>query len=271
MPAKLTLTYLRDVAQDSFDRAKANAERRNIPVKLARKSFSDAPVMMSNAAVREAQTISDDPDFCVLERYDAMRAWAAFVSFDLRKSSKRATRIGPRDTYITMHTYMPTMLEVIKGMGGTVVGLRGDGAIAMLGVVKLDDPKRRVQTDEGERAAGLGCECGQGLVECVVDVINPVLAKGGVEAGLAVGVGVDVGEFVATRIGIERAYDLTAYGDCVNKACHRSDHGHNRVVVTNDVRVMFPEGKGGKTTFPDVPNQTDAYFLKYPDYYRAIR
>lgn len=271
MITTITLEELREFAQDSFDRAKENAERRQIPVKLARhKSFSD-PVMLSNHAVAESYSISDDEDFSEIDRYDGMRAWAALLSFDLRRSSNRATRIGPRNTYITMHTYLPTMLQVIKSAEGTVVGLRGDGAIAMFGLVKLNSSADKVTPKQAEDAASLACDCGQALVDCVVKVVNPVLEKGEVEAGLEVGIGVDVGEFVATKIGIERAYDLTAYGDCVNRACHRSDHGHNRVVVTNNVQRMFPTVKGGKTTFPAVPNQKDAYFLKYPSDYRAIK
>ncbi len=140
----------------------------------------------------------------------------------------------------------------------------------MFGVVKIADDNEVTQ-EAATEAAGKVCRCGQALVECVEKVINPVLAAGGVEAEMFVGVGVDVGDFVATRIGIEHAYDLTAYGECVDTACHRSDHGWNRVVVTNKVQRMFPTGKGGKTLFPAVPSQKDAYFLKYPPDYCVLK
>jgi len=191
----------------------------------------------------------------------------------MRKSTSRAVSIGPKDTFITMHVYLPTLLRVIKKSRGTIVGMRGDGAFAMFGSVAIEssEPEAEVGSEKATEASRLACDCGAALITAITDAVNPVLVNGGVRGEIEIGVGIDVGDFVATRIGIERAYELTAYGYCVNNACHRSDHGHNRVVVTNKVRKMFPSSPGGQTKFSDVPSQKDAYFLKFPDSHKPLK
>ncbi len=92
--------------------------------------------MVKYAKSYGAELLGDQPGYSELATFRGMKAWGALLSFDLRKSTTRALRVGPRDTFITMHTYIPTMLSIVSSADGIIVGLRGDGAIACFGLVE---------------------------------------------------------------------------------------------------------------------------------------
>jgi hypothetical protein len=217
----------------------------------------------------DAQMLSHEPGYTDIEQFEGVRAWGALLAFDLRKSTERALRIGARDTYITMHTYIPTMLKLIGAVDGRIVGLRGDGAIACFGLVDLGVKAKTVTSEEAASAVGRACDCGDAMVKAVQKAVNPVLREGGVEGNLRIGVGIDVGEIVATNIGLGKANELTAYGNCVNKACKRS-FGNDMVVLTREAKRMFPTAVGGRTRFPAYPDKEDAYILRYPEDYSTV-
>jgi hypothetical protein len=168
-----------------------------------------------------------------------------------------------------MHTYLPTMLSLVAAVDGITVGLRGDGAIACFGLVDVTAREEEpVTTEEAETAVRAACKCGDAMVRAIDAVVNRVLERGGVRGGLQMGVGIDVGNIVATNIGLGGATELTAYGNCVNKCCERS-FGNNMVVLTLEARRMFPKGGGG-TQFERYPNKDDAYILRYPESYTTL-
>jgi hypothetical protein len=86
---------------------------------------------------------------------------------------------------------------------------------------------------------------------------------------LQLGVGIDVGNIVATNIGLGVASELTAYGDCVNKCCKRSC-GNNIVILTQEAKRMFPKSEGGRTKFRPYKGEPDAFILRYPSTYKTL-
>src|SRR5262249_4851755 len=152
----------------------------------------------------------------------------------------------PHATYITMHTFLPTMLSIVANVDGIVVGLRGDGAIACIGMVD-SSPEREgeeLTNQKAARAVAKACQCGGAMVKAIDRGVNRVLREAGVEGGLQMGVGIDAGGFVATNIGLGNARDLTAYGDCVNAACKLSSVDNNSVMLTHYAKGIFPTKKG---------------------------
>jgi class 3 adenylate cyclase len=220
------------------------------------------------AMTDNGRVLSNEPGYDDLPPYHGIKAWCAMLSFDLRKSSQRALEIGARDTYITMHTFLPTMLAVVAKANGIVVGLRGDGAIACFGLVETTTGNR-VTPDQAEKAVSLACDCGDAMVKTVQQVVNPLLVENEIKGNLMIGVGIDVGDIVGTNIGLGRAQDRTAYGNCVNNACKRS-YGNDEVILTYRAQDMFPTNKGGKTSFPKYPGRDDAYILRYPPGYKTV-
>jgi hypothetical protein len=274
----VSLALLLRTAQESFDRAKEAADA----IRLSAAPFEAFGEIVKNAAYRtkalREQMLSDKPQYERLKPYMGLKAWGALASFDLRKSSELATLVSPRDMYLVMHTYLPTCLAVVEQSGGVVVGLRGDGAIVCFGLVDVGEGQA-VNRQQAETAVTAACDCGDAIVKAMQKVINPVLAREQIRKGkelvgvgrgqLQVGIGIDVGEIVATRIGLGGANELTAYGVAVNHCCKRS-YGNDMVILTKRAKDTFPEATGGRTGFRLYPDKTDDYILRYPDDYNTL-
>lgn len=246
----------------TFDAIKTFAEERLNEAVHASVSiqFSEIERYAKSAQTRslEASSIGDVPAYNVLECGYGVAANAVIVSVDLRASSKRAIEIGPKDTYISMHTFLSTMAEIVRHAGGLIVGLRGDGLIAGFGVKDKDDPD--ANWEEGPRAAKRGTHCGKAMIEAVDDIINPLLVSESIEGGLQIGVGVSAGEVVITRIGLRCANEVTAYGPPVNQACHLTERS-TRIRLHRNAYSLFPTSKEGKLRFLC---RNGAYLVKYP-------
>jgi len=80
------------------------------------------------------------------------------------------------------------------------------------------------------------------MLDVVRTIINPLLEVNDIEGGLKVGVGIDVGEIVVTRIGLPGSFDLTVYGDSVNTAAHLADEASGQMLITPEADDLFPSG-----------------------------
>lgn len=259
MPIALIADLL-TFAQDCLDEAEKAAKT----IRLS--TFNES---IKCAKSYRGRLLADEPGYSEVKTFWGMRAWGALLAFDLRKSTDRALELGPRDTYLTMHTYLPTMLSLIDSAEGIVVGLRGDGAIACFGLVDLTTEDEKVSSEQATDAVRQACRCGDAMVKAIDAVVNKVLEKAGIRGGMQVGVGIDVGKIVATNIGFGSASELTAYGNCVNKCCKRSC-GNNMVILTQEAKRMFPKSEGGKTEFYRYKGEPDAFILRYPSTYKTL-
>jgi hypothetical protein len=265
-----TLEELFAIAQDAFQQASEAADR----IRLRR--FTESLKYARTKSARlGARLLAHEPAVEELEDFWGMKAWGSLLSFDMRDSSKLAVDTSPREMYVIMHTYLSTMLKVVENAKGIVVGLRGDGAIVTFGLVEIGEGKPDVTPEQAEQAVSRACDCGDALVQAMKKVVNPVLNRGGIQIRLPgrntlqIGVGIDVGDIVATKIGLGEAHDFTAYGTAVNHCCKRS-FGSNEVVLTKRAKDMFPKKKDGRTKFSKHPTKEDSYILHYPDTYRTV-
>lgn len=164
----------------------------------------------------------------------------AVLFVDMRNSTKRAQTIGPENTFLTMHAYIPALLEVIKFYNGKVVDIMGDGIMAFFGGKKSDMAKVIAV-----KKAGL---CGKDMLRVVDEVVNKILQEEKIQWDIDIGVGVDYGNVIVTKIGIQEFYDVKAFGDCVNKASKYSN-GRHQVKVSKQVKEIWPSSKAGKMKF----------------------
>jgi len=248
-----------DLAQECF--AKANMGAQVMQLNESRERSLKAS---------SAQMIQDLPRFAELTNFYGAKAWAAILSVDLRRSSNRAVEIGARGTYLTMHTYLPIMAELVGKAEGVIVGLRGDGLFAAFGFTELDGSEPQVTSEVAGQAVQNASRCGKAMIEAVQEIINPILAENGIHGqktrDLAIGVGIDVGDIVVTRIGLESASETTAYGASVNRACKFAD-GHNIIRVSHAAHEMYPTGKNGRIKFRRVEG---SYIVNYPSDMRML-
>ncbi len=209
---------------------------------------------MKRRGITSSISIVDNPRFAVLKHATGQLAWAVVLAVDLRNSTSRAMRVGAEATYLTMHTFLPTMEYLIGKAGGQVIGLRGDGLFAGFGVTEVEEGKETFTPTIAEDAASKSVECGRGMLEAIVDVINPLFQTESLDADLAIGVGIDSGKVIITRIGLETANEVTAYGPCVNNACKKAD-GNNEIYVSSTVWNYYPKSKGGLVRFSLIGNK----------------
>ncbi len=207
----------------------------------------------------------------VLERFEGFQAFATVLSVDLRKSSQRAVEVGARGTYITIHTYLPTMAWIVEKCRGTVSGLRGDGLCAVFGMFNIqngDTPTAEHRTESVADAR----DCATTMVEAVEEMIGPHLLEFNIgsksrDKRMQVGVGIDLGKVVITTIGSEKSQETTAYGPPVNNACKLHD-GNSEIRLTSGARDSFPTSKNGKANL--VPRSSTSgmryYLLSIPEY-----
>lgn len=170
------------------------------------------------------------------------QTWAVILSVDMVGSSRRAERIGPRDTYVTMHTYLPVM-AYLAARRGRVVGLRGDGLFAAFGLKEVDGEYEAVTGDAVSEAVANAARTGRAMIEAC-DILGGVLEDNDVEGGISVRVGIDSGNIVVTRIGLDDAQEITAYGTAVNNACKMRNDG--RVTVSHRTNRLWNGTPGGK-------------------------
>lgn len=247
----MDIVDVKEFAQEQLQRAKAFA--REIQFKEA--AFVKQFVLNRSAEVRAS--LADDPEFDRLPVGAGIAAWTAIAAIDLRESTALADILGPRDTYLLTHTLLPTLAHVCKNMDGCVMNFRGDGLFASFGLHKLKNSgigavPTHPQMEQSKRDA---VACGLALIEATTDAVQVVLQDDDIDANLAVGVGVDCGEVVVTRVGWMTANELTAYGRPVNRACKLST-GKNELYVSDNIVSDYPTGPKGTIRFS---RQTDGY------------
>jgi len=238
----VTLLEIKAFASEQLERAKKFATRIQFTEKSA----------MSNTWLEESRSIrasiSDDPEFSKLEYSEGRATWTSIMSIDLRDSTKLADQITPRNMYLTMHTLLPTLAYICEHSGGEVMNFRGDGLFAAFGLKKIDTTEDEPTSEEKLNANRDSVVCGLRLIQSISSAIEVVLSDDGIDVDLHAGVGIDCGHATVTRIGWMSAGELTAYGSCVNEACHLAN-GRDKVVVSGRVTDLYPSGEGGRLSF----------------------
>lgn len=249
-------------AYEQFELAKTGSEA--IKLSLNAETISRNEMVTERYGAFSAKALGDNPDFSSLEMGYGKSVWAVVLAVDLRRSTNREIRIGPKKTHLTMHTYLPTMINLVGQWNGSVVGLRGDGLIAQFGeteIIKNDNTD--VDPKTATKAAKQAVRCGKSMIETIDEIINPLLEQNDIESGLAVGVGIHHSNLVVTRIGHLTASELTAYGPAVNKASKFSDRT-NQIHLTAAVRDLYPKVKGGRVGFRPVGGGNSGLVVDFP-------
>jgi len=207
-----------------------------------------------DAAIFESIAISDAiPGYEAqkLEFGEFNKDYFAVLFIDMRGSTKRAMTIGPEKTFLSMHAFIPAMLKVVEYYNGYVIDLMGDGIMVFFG-----GKKSTISKVEAAQNAGL---CGLDMLSTLDKVVNPILIDDGITYRISCGVGVDIGEVIVTKIGINSAFDVKAFGNCINIASKYSNES-NKVKVSKAVRKKWPSGEGGKIHFVSFDNG-DGYVI----------
>ncbi|MBQ9742427.1 MAG: adenylate/guanylate cyclase domain-containing protein [Ruminococcus sp.] len=223
---------------------------------IAKKNVEEQRRMFEHSAVSAISDVIPDFEADKLEfgSYDKGNFAVLFV--DMRDSTARAQAIGAEKTFLTMHIYLTALLEVVKHYHGKVIDIMGDGLMVFWGGREAREKENMVKTIAIQNA-GL---CGRDMLIIREQVINEIIQKENLGANINIGIGVTFDSVIVTKIGIPSAYDVKAFGDCINVASKYSNKVNNQVKVSRKVREEWPKSKGGKISFAPVQGE-DAYIL----------
>ena len=197
---------IKEFARERFEEANTASQAIQFSFDGPKRYSKSAGEMLSGSA---PYSIGYDPRFLKLSTSKGVGGWGVILSVDLRRSSQRADTIEPDDTYLTMHTYLPTMAEIAAKAEGKIGGLRGDGLFAIFGFTEYvkNQPKPDISPAVAKSAIQNATRCGKGMIEAVTEIINPLLDENRILSGLAIGVGICVGDVVVTQIGVADAVE----------------------------------------------------------------
>ncbi|RKI56901.1 adenylate/guanylate cyclase domain-containing protein [Corallococcus sp. AB049A] len=187
--------------------------------------------------------------------------WATSLFVDMRGSTKRALSLGAKKTYLTMHALLPVFSHLVEEQEGFIVGFRGDGLFAVFGINEDGGNPLPLNKHKHVREAAI---CGAQMIEATYAAINPALETLDIEPINGIGVGVDEGDIIITRIGLGSMYDLTAYGDSVNNASKLCSDSFNEVILSNSAEDLFPSGINGQVTTTPHSGKTQGMVMNFP-------
>ena len=180
----------------------------------------------------------------------------AVLFADMRGSTLRAKTVGAEKTFLTMHVFLTALLEVVKHYHGKVIDIMGDGIMVFWGGKEAREKENMINS-KAVQNAGL---CGRDMLVIRENVINRIVLNEQLGSKIDIGIGVTFDKVIVTKIGIQDAYDVKAFGDCINVASEYSSKVTNKVKVSKKIKNLWPEGKGGRICFSSIQGE-DAYYL----------
>ena len=149
----------------------------------------------------------------VLERTDddlrlgGSRDLGTVMFTDLRGFTPFSESTAPQQLIELLNEYFGEMIDAIFAHGGTLVGYRGDGLLAVFGApIPLDD--------HADRSLAAARE----MLDVRLPRFNRWLRAHGLGDGFAMGIGLNSGHFMSGNVGSPRRLEYTVHGDTVNNA-----------------------------------------------------
>lgn len=146
------------------------------------------------------------------------------LQVDMRNSTYLA-RKGEKKLFLTMYVFLTSLLKVIEEYEGKVVDIMGDGILVFFG-----GKKTNLNMEEAIKKAYL---CGKDMLEVRQKVINPIIKKDNMME-IDLGVGIDYGEVLVTKVGISECYDMMAYGECIDNV-DRDSKNQNELHASKEI------------------------------------
>jgi len=178
----------------------------------------------------------------VLERTDddlrlgGSRDVGTVMFTDLRGFTSFSEATAPHRVIEVLNEYFSEMIDAIFGHGGTLVGYRGDGLLAVFGApIPIED--------HADRSLAAARE----MLEVRLPRFNRWLGEHGPGHGFAMGIGLNSGHFMSGNVGSARQLEYTVHGDTVNTAARlesMTKAAHRSILVAESTRhaLLHPPG-----------------------------
>lgn len=178
----------------------------------------------------------------VLERTDddlrlgGSRDVGTVMFADLRGFTSFSESNAPHRVIELLNEYFSEMIDAIFGHGGTLVGYRGDGLLAVFGApIPIEDHADR------------SLDAAREMLEVRLPRFNHWLGEHGLGPGFAMGIGLNSGHFMSGNVGSARQLEYTVHGDTVNIASRlesMTKKAHRSILVAESTRdaLLRPSG-----------------------------
>jgi adenylate cyclase len=147
---------------------------------------------------------------------------------DLRGFTAFCESTSPQGVIELLNDYFGEMIDAIFAHGGTLVGYRGDGVLAVFGAPIESE-------DHADRALAAARE----MVGVRLHRFNGRIREQGLGRGFAMGIGLNSGRFMSGNVGSARRLEYTVHGDTVNTAARLQEmtkSARHPVLVSESVR-----------------------------------
>ncbi len=173
---------------------------------LQRKN-SNATVLTSKKQIRDIKDGLTMPEITSLRIGSAKRMIAAVLFFDLKDFTQIVSKMENEKVLTILNIVIPRMMDIVKWWQGEIEKNTGDGIMAIFGTETRND--LLIARDALESAMTMRY--------FMVSDVNPKLLEIGLPP-LHFRIGIDMGELLISRIGIEKNNFLAVVGDAGNRA-----------------------------------------------------
>jgi adenylate cyclase len=140
-------------------------------------------------------------------RLAGRRGVGTIMFTDVRGFTTFSESTPPERVLEVLNEYFDEVIDAIFGWGGTLVGYRGDGLLAVFGAPIAFE-------DHADRALSASRE----MLDVRLPRFNAWLGSQGIGGGFRIGIGLNSGPFMSGNVGSARRLEYTVHGDCVNTA-----------------------------------------------------
>jgi class 3 adenylate cyclase len=147
------------------------------------------------------------PDIESLTIGSAKKMEAAILFFDLENFTSLASELTKENVLFCLNVIIPTMMKITKHWNGEVEKNTGDGIMAIFGT----------ETRNSFLIARDAIESAMAMEYIMLNDIQPKLLSADLPS-MNFRIGIEMGEVLISRIGIERLNFITVVGDAANRA-----------------------------------------------------
>jgi len=137
----------------------------------------------------------------------AKKMEAAILFFDLQEFTSISSQLPNESVLYLLNTIIPEMMYTVRHWKGEVEKNTGDGLMAIFGT----------ETRNSFLIARDAIECAMAMKYIMLNDINPKLVSDGLPS-FNFRIGIDMGEVLISRIGVNNLNFLTVVGDAANRA-----------------------------------------------------
>lgn len=140
-------------------------------------------------------------------RLGGSRGVGTVMFTDIRGFTTFSEATEPDRVIDILNAYFTEMIDAVFEHGGTLVGYRGDGLLAVFGApLPLEDHADRALASARE------------MLSVRLPRFNEWAREGGLSDGFEIGIGLNSGPFMSGNVGSARRLEYTVHGDTVNTA-----------------------------------------------------